>query len=527
MAHVIIFADRAPEQRHRFGEKLNSIRYTYSAGPYKIASVLRQKGFEVLVVSSCLNLTFKSIKSIIKNNSKNLLWVGISTSLLQSHSPNYNIYRQQWQESAADFVNPGLMFETIYDLKKVKFEMPWADKEIRMISEFLKPLNVPLIMGGSYVTRVLNGGIMTPLDSNTYVVRGNAEQWVIDFTLQKSNDSNASPHILNNNTEYDSIHFKSSTIDWEVSDLIDKDDWLPIEVARGCAFNCAYCNYEHKGKFDLYKKPEVLLAEFIRNYEKFGVTKYMLVDDLYNDSKEKVRILYDEVWSKLPFNVEWTSYMRLDMFWADPESIEIIKASGARYGTLGIETLHNAAGRKVGKGLGRERIIETLHNLKNSWKDDVLVNGQFIAGLPEEPEEHIRETMQWTITTDLLHSVTWAPLFISPNANWRHDDVASTISKDNNKFGITWEGRVWKNNLGMTFTLADQLVKEYYETKDKSYRVHFGNYGDLRIAGLTHEQIVSLPKNKTDINWLEQLGDNLGNKVLNRLNKIIHSHESC
>jgi hypothetical protein len=80
--HVIIFADRAPDGRHRFGSKINSIRYTYSAGAFKIASVLRQSGFSVLVVYSCLNLSFSAITKIINDNSKNLLWVGISTSLL-------------------------------------------------------------------------------------------------------------------------------------------------------------------------------------------------------------------------------------------------------------------------------------------------------------------------------------------------------------------------------------------------------------------------------------------------------------
>ena len=100
----------------------------------------------------------------------------------------------------------------------------------------------------------------------------------------------------------------------------------------------------------------------------------MLVDDLYNDGKKKVRELYDKVWSKLPFDVEWTSYMRLDMFWADPESIEIVKASGARAGNFGIETLHNKAGAKVilmieqqpfilHRGLYRSKL-----NPKTAWK---------------------------------------------------------------------------------------------------------------------------------------------------------------
>ena len=81
--------------------------------------------------------------------------------------------------------------------------------------------------------------------------------------------------------------------------------------------------------------------------------------------------------------------MRLDMLWADPDSAEIIRDSGCKFAQFGIETLHNVAGRKVGKGLGRDRILETLERLKPLWKDDVLVSAGFIAGLPFEPIESI------------------------------------------------------------------------------------------------------------------------------------------
>lgn len=524
MVQVILFTDRAPEQKHRFGSKLNSVRYSYSAGAHKLASVLRQCGFSVLVVPSCLNLTFNAVKKIINQNLNSLIWVGISTSLMQSHSPSYKEYRQQWMHSNDWLIDPSLLFQTVYDYQRITFEMPWAQDEIWALSNFLKSSNIPLILGGSHVTRILNGGIKT-LDSNTYVVRGNAEEWVKDFTNKRQQDPNHVPSYVNDNDHYDNNKFKQSTIHWTEQDLIDPNDWLPIEIARGCAFNCAYCSYEHKGKFDLYKDTQVLRDELIRNYELFGVTRYMLVDDLYNDSKEKVRILYDQVWSRLPFKVEWTSYMRLDMFWADPESIQIIEASGAKYGTLGIETLHDRAGRKVGKGLGRTRTLETLEQLKAAWGDRVLVNAQMIAGLPDEPYDHIVDTINWTIQTDLLHSVTWAPLFISPMASWRHTETSSAMSLNNEKYEITWEGKVWRNNQGLTFAMVDDLVSKYFYQNYQRYRVHFGNYPDLRVAGLTHDDIVHVPKTAIELLPLDDLGHILDQKVKNRLYKIIEQTE--
>jgi hypothetical protein len=521
MAHVILFTDRAPEQRHRYGKKLNSIRYNYAAAAYKLATVIRSAGFTVLVVPNCLSLSFAGVQKIIRQNSKNLLWVGISTTLMLSHSTDWDSYRSKWLNNDSDFVDPGLLFETIYDITSVQGEMPWGHAELGEISRWLTSINTPLILGGAVVTEFLKGGLKT-LDKNTHIVRGNSEVWVVNFTVERNNDRNFEPPYVNNNSEYDNTDFKLSTIKWESEDIIHHDDWLPIEVARGCAFNCAYCTYEHKGRFDLFKDPEILRAELIRNYELYGVTKYMLVDDLYNDSKNKIRILHDKVWSKLPFKPQWTAYMRLDMFWADPESIELIEASGAVYGTLGIETLHDVAGRKVGKGLGKHRILETLENLKSKWQDRVLLNSQFIAGLPDEPIEHIRETMEWCAKTDLLHSISWNPLFIAPPTGWRHSDRNSKMGLDNSHYGITWNGRVWQNNTGVTFTMVDDLVKEYYQHMNKSYRVHFGNYSDLRSAGLSHADIITLPKTPVEQLPLEKLGEVLEHKVQDRLNNILN-----
>lgn len=522
MIDVLIFTDRSPEQRHRWGKKLNSIRYGYSAGPYKIASILRQMGLKVLVVSSCFNLSFAAIKKIITKHKDSLLWVGISTTLMQMISKDYEGYRTQWKETTNDFADVSLLYgEILYSFKGAKFEMPWHQNEIWLLSEFLDSINIPLILGGSNITNHLNGGIQK-IHKNTFFVRGNAEQWVRDYTSSKIKNRQLQPPYENNNSEYDAVEFKNSKILWTEDDLIEPDDWLPIEVARGCAFNCAYCTYEHKGKFDLYKNPKVLYEELIKNYETFGTTKYLIIDDLYNDSKEKVRVLYDEVWSKLPFRAEWTSYMRLDMFWTDPESAEIILASGARCGVFGIETLHSVAGKKVGKGLGKTRILETLTHLKKTWGDEIIISGNFVAGLPDEPVESIIETLEWSINSDLMHTVSWMPLFIaSPHLLSKKTNI-SKIDADNAKYQFTWIDGEWKNNVGVTFSIADQLISDYYENKYKKYRIHHGNYCDLRNLGLSHSNIVEITSTDIEKLPLNYWGDLIESKVEKRLLKILN-----
>jgi radical SAM superfamily enzyme YgiQ (UPF0313 family) len=403
-------------------------------------------------------------------------------------------------------------------------QLAWSSKELSLIGKWLKQTyNVPFLIGGAWVTGIKNGNLKD-LDSNCYIVPGRAELYVENLTAQLAVDKKVQPEYVNNNSVYDNHQYKFSKMHWKKYDFIDPDDWLPLEVSRGCAFNCAYCEFDRKSTVDSYKNPEVLLQELLYNYEHFGVTRYMLLDDLYNDSKHKVRELHDKVWSKLPFRAEWISYLRLDMVWADPESAEILQASGARLGSFGIETLHNKAGKKVGKGLGRDRILKTLEHLRDTWGDDTLVFGLFILGLPFEPRESLHNTMEWAKDTDLLFGYSFAPLWINPPSDFELAINPNNISKDNDKYQINWLDRDnWINSEGITFKEADQM-SQWINNPDKSLGLQIGGgtYPELRTAGLSHRDILKINSDpKSMIERVIKANLNKNQKTDDRMLKVL------
>ena len=524
MAHAIIFTDRAPVTRHWDNIGLTSAFYSFVAGPYKLASVLRAQGLDVLIVPNCLNLSFAGIKHIVDRNQKNLLWVGISTTFLTAKSSTINQYRNHWTSTSNHVINTDLMFESIESAAQIT-EMVWHTKEIGRMSHWLERTHqVPLLLGGAWVSRTKNGNL-NHLHANTHVVKGYAETWISKFTQERLKDHNSEVPFLVDNSSYDDNDFKRSQILWNKHDHIESTDWLPLEVARGCAFNCHYCDYPRRSSFDSYKHPEALRQELIENYEKFGVTRYLLVDDLYNDSKEKVRVLYDKVWSRLPFKPEWSSYMRLDLFWADPESIDIVKASGARIGSFGIETLNDRAGKGVGKGLGKRRILETLEKIKTSWKSDVLVTANFIAGLPLEPLDSIKESMAWSSSTDLLFNYSWNPLAISPTDQltiYDDRDTLHKITKDNDNYGITWPAKGnWLNSQGVTFAQVDQMCMDHMSKVPLGVKVGFTDYVDFRMAGMSHDEIVGIKNGTTSIRRLQDIALVVQQKIQRRLDRVL------
>ena len=215
--------------------------------------------------------------------------------------------------------------------------------------------------------------------------------------------------------------------------------------------------------------------------------------------------------------------MRLDMIWADPESADILKASGARIGSFGIETLHDRAGKRVGKGLGRDRILKTLERLKSVWGTDTLSAGLFIAGLPFEPRESIQETMAWVKDTDLLYTYSFTPMWISPPSHFDILNKLHSISLDNEKYGITWPTKdSWINSEGITFKEADEMAQWINAQKPLGMRINHGQYSDLRSAGLSHNEILKIKIDpESMMHRVEESNQIKNQKVDDRMLKVL------
>lgn len=537
MANVILFTDIIPKSTHGDNLNQNLDFYNRPIGVYSLASQLRRSGYTVIVVPNASVLSKKGIIDFISRNDKDLLWIGISTTFFTALDTNLEKYRTIWHSSDSFFIDTVDLITPIDNQQPIGFQMVWGVNELNTIANFIDK-NYPksvILVGGSFVTRS-PGRHFSNLHDKIHLVHGNAELLVSEVSysistpsqLREVNRKTGHYELIqnNNNNKFDNIDFKNTIVHFAEQDFIDSNEWLPIEVSRGCAFNCAYCAYDKKNTTDNYKI-DTLYIEILENYEKYGTTKYIILDDLYNDDLDKIKILYDKVWSRLPFTPEWVSYIRLDLLWAWPESAEILKASGCKLASFGIETLHNIAGKKVGKGLGKERILETLSNLKNVWGDDVVRQGMFIAGLPHEPKESILETIEWLKNTDLLHSYEFYPHHISPPLYLKTNPKIpfTTISKDNEKYGITWDNQGWINDVGVTWNIARELAQQAMRNRPNNFSLTKGHYVGLRSLGLNHSETLAMRHNLEFNTVMSELVAIAKEKVNFRVNNIFNLTE--
>lgn len=148
--------------------------------------------------------------------------------------------------------------------------------------------------------------------------------------------------------------FNGSQIIYDDSDHLWPGEVLPIEVSRGCIFKCGFCEFPGVGKRrgSFQKEPSVLREELIDNYERFGVTQYMFMDNLINDDIEKIKVLHGVITS-LPFRLRWLSFARLDLYTRFPDMIPLLKEMGCASQFFGVETLSANARKMLGKGSSR------------------------------------------------------------------------------------------------------------------------------------------------------------------------------
>jgi len=426
-------------------------------GCYRLATELRAHGFTVQVIDFFHRLEFddfyRLLESLIGDDTLFLGWSSTFSMRLVGTRPGgtkkYQIAPQYIHKWSNVEIRPFF----------------FSHDQVGKIFELVKSKDVKFVVGGSEDRKYYDE---YPVD---YFFYGQADYSIVEFA--KCLRDNRSPksrlevsakgktrRILHQD-DYVYTQFQTSMIDWHDSDHILQGEALPIEVARGCIFKCTYCNYQLNGKTknDYVKEEQILYDEVIKVYERYGTTEFMICDDLFNDTREKI-VRWNNISQKLPFEMEWSSYIRLDMLHAMPDTAQILVDSGLRSCLFGIETLNDIAGKRVGKGLGKTRTLSTLENVKKVWGDKVHTGSGFILGLPGESIESSMETFEWALNTDLLETFYFNPLMIFKG---ELETTVQAMGQDLSKYGYTIRPG------GLLYELWDNDVTSYEDMADLSW----------------------------------------------------------
>jgi radical SAM superfamily enzyme YgiQ (UPF0313 family) len=429
-----------------------------SIGAYAVAHAIRKTGRSVQVIDFTDWFTEEELLNTAKRFiGPNTKFIGVSSTFYQSE--DNEVHKDAWMDK--NFII-GLPSNVVAVVKKLKEEHS----------------DIKFLLGGA----------------NSHYFK---EYPFFDAVFHSYSDESIIEYIENNHRlwpkfqtmsivegEDHVIDVEHLTHRWEDHDFIFPGETLPLEISRGCIFKCKFCNFQltGKSKLDHLRDSELIKDELLYNYEKFGTTNYTFADDTFNDSTVKLERLHKVVTS-LPFKINFTTYMRLDLLYAHREQIQLVKEIGLRSAFFGIESYNPETAKLIGKGMASNKVKDFLLELRNDhFKENINFVCSFILGLPREDLASMRQTSEWNKLHD-INSI-YLPLFIRSKARYKSD-----IDSNYEKYGYTLEsnGQSWTNeytNFSEVLKLSMEFNKAHNCTLHTWFLFSFASLGIRTIDEL-------------------------------------------
>lgn len=244
--------------------------------------------------------------------------------------------------------------------------------------------------------------------------------------------------------EIENNDLNTNCIDW---DLFPQSFYTPItfmRTARGCPFQCAFCNFPSMSGQLTYSSLDIIEKE-MKQLSQAGVRYLILIDDSFNVPlsrfKEILRMMISH-----NFNFNWFSYFRGSH--ADDETFELMQKSGCRGVFLGIESGDQEMLDHMNKKVDIEQYRTGIHNLH---KRGIFTFISLIVGFPGETEQSVQRTIEFLEET--------RPTFMKAELYFHAPHVP--IHKEAERYGIRGSGYGWRHNSMDWQTACDHIERMY------------------------------------------------------------------
>jgi len=203
--------------------------------------------------------------------------------------------------------------------------------------------------------------------------------------------------VINSDTNYPAHPLKQARIIYESRDFIQPYEWLGIEFSRGCKFKCSFCNASVLGvKGDYSRDSQDAYLELQDNFDRWGIRNYIVSDDTFNDSTEKITKFADVV-ETLNFKPWFSAFLRADLIAARSKDREELLRMGVNGHFYGIESFNSATMKAFKKGSDPDKIKQAVLEVKKLFTENGNYRGSIglIVGGPHETIATQEGTINW------------------------------------------------------------------------------------------------------------------------------------
>jgi radical SAM superfamily enzyme YgiQ (UPF0313 family) len=165
------------------------------------------------------------------------------------------------------------------------------------------------------------------------------------------------------------------------------NDFIPVLSSRGCPRKCSFCSEPFNWASYRFRKPQSVVDEMMKGYEKYGLKNFHFHDDLINGNlkwlDEFVKILIER-----KNNFQWESFCSPEGL--NPERLDLMKESGCVLLKLGIQSFS----QNVLRLMRRKKQVEFLKNaIIHSSKIGISMHYDMLICFPGETEDDHRRNV--------------------------------------------------------------------------------------------------------------------------------------
>lgn len=288
---------------------------------------------------------------------------------------------------------------------------------------------------------LISGSMMLPNieDPVDYHIRGFGEK-ALDLLLKYLFSNGLKPATSKfgnidviDASKYPAYPMEDYAVYYEERDFLQPWEFLSIETARGCVFQCTFCNHPVLGvKSDHTTSAESFQRQLEENYSRWGIKNYVISDETFNDQTNKIK-KFANVVNKLNFTPWISAYIRIDLLLSRPDDKKYLEDMNLFGQYYGIESFNHKTAKAFKKGMHPDKIKNGLLEIKEYYAKSQKYRGtvSLIVGGPHEDKESIESSMLWLIDNWNDQAVMQFPLIIPTGEQVR----PSELTKNYNKYG--------------------------------------------------------------------------------------------